>query len=256
MPWDPPRHPSQPASARSGATVPWERIGWSVRGKPIEAATLGSGPVRVYLLAGLRGDEPEAPAAARALAQRLGAEPIPSLMLRIVPEANPDAIAARQRTNSRGVDLWRNWPAPDYVPLARHGRFGPESEIETAALVRDLRAFEPHVVAVLGSAALGPAASMAGPGPDLAHAFASGARGADGRWRVRLMPAHIPAGSPASFAVAVLQRPALTIEFQRGRETSVNTAALAAGLAAVATRMTPAGTPPAQDGVRTAAGGP
>src|SRR5438093_1211107 len=67
-PWEPTEtqssEPTQPAEAEAPG---WTKIGSSVRGKPIEAVTLGNGPRHIYVIGGIHGDEPEGPAAARAL---------------------------------------------------------------------------------------------------------------------------------------------------------------------------------------------
>src|ERR1051326_3147278 len=64
-PWEPTETQlSEPTQSSSAAAPAWTRIGSSVRGKPIEAVTLGSGPKRVYIIGGIHGDEPEGPATA------------------------------------------------------------------------------------------------------------------------------------------------------------------------------------------------
>jgi murein peptide amidase A len=87
-------------------------LGYSVQNKPIHMFELGSGPRTALYFATIHGDEP----AGTDLLKRLKShfEKNPDLLngwtVRIIPCVNPDATGLR-RTNSRGVDLNRNFPA-------------------------------------------------------------------------------------------------------------------------------------------------
>jgi protein MpaA len=109
-------HASARAIARDAAAdaVPpgWFRrftIGHSVRGRPIAAFELGSpAAVRRVLVVGcVDGNEP----AGIAIARRLIAGGVPpKRALWVVPDLNPDGVAAGTRQNADGVDLNRNFP--------------------------------------------------------------------------------------------------------------------------------------------------
>jgi murein peptide amidase A len=258
---EPPAPPAAPVRAQ------WQRIGTSVRGKPIEAAQFGDGSGgarRVYIIGGVRGDEPEAPRAAGRAADLLAAEGlVEGVTIRIVRDMNPDGTAKNTRTNTRGVDLTRNWPAQCFEEDPRSGR-APASELETAAVHRDMLAFKPDVVVVLSSSMRGPrvmyadslavaaggavprearprtAGGLAAPvggaatnGPRLVADFAGGARGHDPRWRAVPERPSVSPGSVEALVAGDWSRAVLTVEFQRGRDESTNARALLAGLGSV-----------------------
>jgi len=83
---------------------------------------------RVLVIAGLHGNEPVTPPTVRALVESPTAA---DTEVWLIPEANPDGIAAGTRWNGNGVDLNRNfswgWSEEDGGP-------GPLSEPETSAL--------------------------------------------------------------------------------------------------------------------------
>ncbi len=93
-----------PAASRA-----WVRLGRSVRHRPITALELrGVGVRRAALVVGaIHGDETAGIAIARALA---GTRALPGIDLWIVPDLNPDGVAARTRQNAHRVDLNRNFP--------------------------------------------------------------------------------------------------------------------------------------------------
>lgn len=114
----------------------------SVLGREIVAVRRGDpAAARKFLVVGcIHGDE----CAGAAVVHRLAAVPVrPGLDLWLVPYLNPDGHAAGTRTNARGVDLNRNFPAAWHAG-ARGPEWGgprPLSEPETRiarALVRSL----------------------------------------------------------------------------------------------------------------------
>jgi murein peptide amidase A len=86
-----------------------EVLGRSVQGRSIWAFELGdpSSPRRVLVVGCIHGNEPAGIAIADALAQ--GRE-VRGADLWIVPDLNPDGVAADTRQNADGVDLNRNFP--------------------------------------------------------------------------------------------------------------------------------------------------
>ena len=97
--------PSAPAAARSQLRV--ELLGRSLQGRSIRVVEVGSRHgTRVLVVGCIHGNEPAGIAVARAL-ERLSP---PGVDLWILPDLNPDGVAADTRGNARGVDLNRNFP--------------------------------------------------------------------------------------------------------------------------------------------------
>jgi predicted deacylase len=255
-PWDPVENQAaEPAPPVEAGIPPWEKIGNSIRGKPIQAMTLGRGPQRIYIVGGLRGDEPEGPQVAAKLPAALLRDLTGSLgdraTIRIVRDANPDGTALKTRGNTRGTDLNRNFPTKDFNPRSLPGRQqGPRaaSELEVATLVKDLRAFKPDVVVVFGTAQTGrgPMVLFDGPGLTRAYEFASSARAEDPRWRVSTDKSFVTPGSIGSLVARDLKKPVLSLELRRGAELAATVRAVHAGLGSVAEGRTPATKPGAE----------
>jgi protein MpaA len=210
-------------------------LGPSHNAAPITASTLGDGPTRVYLIASIHGDEPEGRSALdhihAALLQSTG-----HATVRLVNDMNPDGSAVRTRTNARGVDLNRNWPASNFKKSRANGSF-PLSEPETAAVHADIIAFDPHFIVVLHSARTGPFVNYDGPAAAhaLADRFASAARAAgDTRWRTVADMGYPTPGSMGSYFGKDRNIPVLTVELRRGDPLAHLPTPLVAGLNAVA----------------------
>jgi murein peptide amidase A len=127
--------PAQPATHTASV------IGTSLRGRPIELETFGSGSRRILVLAGVHGNEYGTPVAEAFLRYvRLDPSVVPSgTQLDVVACANPDGYAARRRANARNVDINRNFPSRNWS--RKRNRSGaspgvrPGSEPETRALL-------------------------------------------------------------------------------------------------------------------------
>jgi protein MpaA len=111
-------------------------IGHSVRGRRIDAYEIAApGAMKALLVFGcIHGDEPAGIAIARRL---LKANPAPGSALWVVPNLNPDGVAAGTRANAQLVDLNRNFPW-HWRPLGPPGDLhyagpGPLSEPESRA---------------------------------------------------------------------------------------------------------------------------
>jgi protein MpaA len=84
-----------------------ELLGRSVQGRPIRVVEVGSRQgTRVLVVGCVHGNEPAGIAVARAL-EALAPSGVD---LWIVPDLNPDGVAADTRGNAHGVDLNRNFP--------------------------------------------------------------------------------------------------------------------------------------------------
>jgi murein peptide amidase A len=128
------------ATAASSRTV---LLGRSWQGRPIEAIEVGNrSETRVLVVGCIHGNETGGIAIARAL-ERLAPS---NLDLWIVPDLNPDGVAAGSRGNARGVDLNRNFPFR-WRPLRGVYESGPRplSEREARIAEKLILRLHPHV---------------------------------------------------------------------------------------------------------------
>lgn len=133
--------------------VRWRRDFESTQRRAIETVVLGNGPERFAILSSLAGNAAPTVALVERLAGHLSqpnAVPAQATIL-IVRNPNPDGIANRTLTNSRGVDLNRNFPTSRFVANPGRGTGDkPGSEAETRAVMQILNQFNPsrviHVV--------------------------------------------------------------------------------------------------------------
>ena len=221
--------PAESQDQRAGAgSHGWSRIGYSVERRPLYVAQSGTGPVRVYVIGGVHGDETEG----RSIIDSLARAPNHGVTLRVLRDLNPDGTAARRRVNARGLDLNRNWPASNFDPASTGGAQAL-SEPETRALAADLRAFRPDVVVVLHSAANGPFVNYDGPAAALASSFASAANRLWPGWHVQPDMGYPTHGSLGTYLGVDQRIPILTIEFAQGQDEAAAGGALMEGLAAV-----------------------
>lgn len=226
-----PAVPAPPAHTLPAQTTGWHPIGTSVRGRAIEAVTLGHGRCRVLIVGGIHGDEREPAPAVEALRRHLAVF-VPSAKVLLIRDLNPDGSDARTRGNANGVDLNRNWPAVSFRPSAVHGP-APLSEPETRTLSAQLERWSPDVIIVCHAASDGPFVNFDGPAADLAERFARAARATDRRWTVRPYMGYETPGSLGSWFGLDRGLPILTIEFARGHEADLAKMALIDGVCAV-----------------------
>ncbi len=140
-----------PASA-AGTTYVKKKItvGTTAKGRKIVAYFRGDPDAkRVLLVIGqMHGDEPAGRRTARHIVKNL--RPKAGSAVWIVPTMNPDGAARGTRTNSRGVDLNRNWPTSGWIKGTKGSRTygGPKrgSERETKAMIRFLRTTKPDYI--------------------------------------------------------------------------------------------------------------
>jgi protein MpaA len=118
-------------------------LGRSWQGRPIRAVEVGARTgTRVLVVGCIHGDETGGIAVATAL-ERLRPR---DLDLWIVPDLNPDGVAAGTRQNAHGVDLNRNFPWR-WRPLRGVYDSGPRplSEREARIAYHLVRRLRPHV---------------------------------------------------------------------------------------------------------------
>ena len=131
-------------------------IGYSVKGRPIIAYYYGSGSTTILFTGGIHGSEPSSTTTMQAWASHLdsNAPKIPAgKQVVIVPNTNPDGIAARSRYNANNVNLARNFATADWKTdietssgtMAGGGGPAPMSEPETRALASITSQVNPRV---------------------------------------------------------------------------------------------------------------
>jgi protein MpaA len=140
------RAPPVPANSRPTAPATRRRtivLGRSADGRPITVAVLGDprAPRRLLVVGCIHGNEAAGIAVAHALAR--GRAPR-GVALWILPDLNPDGVAAGTRQNAHGVDLNRNFPYA-WHPLGSRGALDfsgraalsePESRIASRLILR------------------------------------------------------------------------------------------------------------------------
>jgi predicted deacylase len=167
-----PALPSSDDPAEGGAATQVSTIGYSVEGRPIEVTRFGQGDAARLIVAGIHGgSEANTTALALEVTDFIASQPewVPQgTSLYILPVLNPDGAARatgpQGRTNARGVDLNRNWPALWLPEWDRSGCWnlgptsagdGPASEPETMSLIQFIAAAKVEALISYHSAALG-----------------------------------------------------------------------------------------------------
>lgn len=123
-----------------------QTIGYSTRGRAINAYYFGSGPTVVMFTGAIHGNESSTKSLMDRWIQELeaNARSIPAdKTIVVVPQINPDAVASGSRTNARTVDLNRNFGTSDWQkditttsnqPFPGGGGESAMSEAETKAI--------------------------------------------------------------------------------------------------------------------------
>ena len=130
--------------------------GYSVKGRALIAYHFGtSGPLTMYVGA-IHGNEPSSSGIMRAWIDDLEANPslYAGKRVVVVPTINPDGIAAGTRTNSRKIDLNRNFPTANWVSDSESssgistgsGGSEPLSEPEARALANFTTSMGPRLL--------------------------------------------------------------------------------------------------------------
>lgn len=131
-------------------------IGASVKGRSITAYSFGSGSKTILFTGGIHGSEPSSTTTMQAWVKHLQAygDIIPGdKRIVVVPNTNPDGIAAGSRYNSRNVNLGRNFPTANWSASIETssgvhptgGGTSAGSEPEAAALIKLFRQLKPRL---------------------------------------------------------------------------------------------------------------
>lgn len=131
-------------------------IGYSVNGRPIIAYYFGSGANTVLYTGGMHGSEPSGQQTMQAWVNYLQAygNVIPAnRKVVVVPNTNPDGIAAGSRNNAHNVNIDRNFPTANWKAnidtssglLKNGGGKKAGSEPETKALMALTRQLRPRL---------------------------------------------------------------------------------------------------------------
>ncbi len=176
----------------------------------MECEVHGDGRDVVLLLATIHGNEVAGTPLLRRLAEHLAANPriVEGRTVVLVPVANPDGMARGLRNNARGVDLNRNFPAPNFSGRQGHG-VKPLSEPESRALHRLLERHRPdRVVSIHQPTNLPACIDYDGPGAALAREMS---RHTDlPLYRIGARP-----GSLGSYVGTTMGKPIITLEIPR-----------------------------------------
>lgn len=189
-------------------------LGKSVESRSIFASVHGEADAAetVLVIASIHGSEPAGTPLVGHLETWLTEHPDVTAACRvaIVPVANPDGYAKRERFNANGIDLNRNYPADNRTDHATHGDT-PLSEPESRALMRALQTFNPVRVVSLHQPI--ECVDYDGPGEALATLMSEAI---DGRLPVRKLGGR--PGSLGSYVGETLGRPIITLELPKGAE--------------------------------------
>lgn len=131
-------------SSRLSGRMMRETVGKSLQGRPIDTYVFGSGSDCVFILATIHGNEDAGTPLVERLASHLERNPNLYAGRRVVlmPNANPDGMAAQTRGNGNGVDLNRNYPADNFHASAKHGD-SALSEPESVAIHDVMERYRP-----------------------------------------------------------------------------------------------------------------
>lgn len=107
----------------------------------------GSGADVRLVIATIHGNESAGTPLVERLDEELRADPgcYPGRTILVIPVANPDGRIARRRTNARGIDLNRNFPAATFAKSTGHGET-PLSEPESRAIAAVIEEVRPSLI--------------------------------------------------------------------------------------------------------------
>jgi len=125
-------------------------VGESNEGRPIRSIVIGKGDDTILIIASIHGNETAGTFLVQYLADYLPRHPdlLEGRKVMILPMANPDGEKRNSRYNARGVDLNRNFSAPNRRNSRRNGR-SALSEPESRAIVRAIKQCNPNRIVTI-----------------------------------------------------------------------------------------------------------
>jgi predicted deacylase len=168
------------------------------------------------IIGGIHGSEPTSAYVAHRLAEYLAASRPNSHKrpVAIMPFANPDGLLVEQRTNARGVDVNRNFPATNWRPHKHKLYYNgphPSSEPETHAILKAIDTLKPARIISIHSIERGKHCNnYDGPAESLAQLMH-----AHNRYPVTATMGYPTPGSLGSYAGIDRQIPIVTLELPR-----------------------------------------
>lgn len=177
---------------------------------------LTDGPLKVLLLGGVHGDEPEGYTFAENFLRKGDWKGfVGKVALYVVPRLNPDGCLANIRQNANGVDLNRNMPTLDWTSKAANDRYipgsEPGSEPETQVLIKIIE--QEKFSAIISFHSYDPMINFNGPSKELAEAIA-----AKCNYKVADDIGYPTPGSLGTWAGAERKIPTITYEIERGMD--------------------------------------
>lgn len=156
-----PPGPDAPAAVEV-ATTPLTRVvrlGESIEFRSIELHVFGDAPNPALIIGGIHGSEPTSAFVAERLLEHLRDHPQiwnppGARAAAVLPVANPDGCRWGVRSNARGVDVNRNFPASNWRRRAhRHNNDGdaPLSEPESRAVADAIELLRPRLIVSIHS---------------------------------------------------------------------------------------------------------
>lgn len=215
----PPARPPQGVERPAQIAQPRrEVLGASVQGRPIEIEHFGQG-TPVLILGGIHGDEVTSVDLTRNLIILLRARPdlAAGKQVSIIEVANPDGYAKKTRTNSRGIDCNRNFPARNFKPggaVGYRGGAAAASEPETRAILTAIAQIQPRLIISIHSIRNGRQCNnYDGPAEDIAKLMS-----AQNNYPATPTIGYPTPGSLGSYAGIDLQIPMVTLELPREQD--------------------------------------
>lgn len=188
-------------------TFPFQTVGYSLENRPIELFVGGGGAETIFIFSTIHGNEQAGVPLCYRLMDRLQQDGgiLAHRLLLIMPIANPDGVARNSRGNANGIDLNRNFPAPNREDSAEFGH-SALSEPESRILYDLINRYRPARIVTIHQPLL--CIDYDGPAESLAHYMAEYCP-----LPVRKLGAR--PGSFGAWAGEKLQIPTITLELGR-----------------------------------------
>jgi protein MpaA len=177
----------------------------------------------ILILGGTHGNEPGSAALARQLIDTLKKHPeiYQNRYLAILPEVNPDGLAANTRVNANKIDLNRNFPAKNWKKTRKNNYYGgskPNSEPETQTQVTIIENLKPCRILTIHSITKGKHGNnYDGPAAQYAQVLCE-----QNSYKLLKTMGYPTPGSLGSWAGIERNIPIVTLELPRGQNPDQN----------------------------------